>query len=193
MANDTYHHGDLKNALLEAARQQLEAAGASSLNLRALARELGITHPAVYRHFKDKDSLLEAVAQLGFEELADALHANETRSNNLGECLHASTETYLGFALNNPELVRVMFALIPAERREQNVPLYTASKRAYAALLDMVANVEGDPYVNSAVIWATLHGLTMLTLEQQVPKLVDKTTRAEVIGKAVAVLQKGLS
>ena len=69
-----YHHGDLKNALVRSARAQIAEGGAAALNLRALAREVGVTHPAVYRHFASKEVLLEAVAQEGFEELADALH-----------------------------------------------------------------------------------------------------------------------
>ena len=189
---DSYHHGNLKDALIRAAHEQIEEAGAASLNLRALARELGVTHPAVYRHFKDKDALLEAVAQQGFEELAEALHAS-SEGGGLEHLLQTRTEAYMNFALQNPECLRVMFALIPAEARMKNEALYAASKRAYAALLDMVEGVEGDPYINSAVVWATLHGLTILTIEKQIPKLVDKAERAEVVAQAVAVLQKGLS
>lgn len=191
-AKETYHHGDLKTALIEAARAQIAKEGAASLNLRALARDLGVTHPAVYRHFKDKDALLEAVAQQGFEDLADALH-RESGSGGAEQRLRVCTEAYMRFALQNPELLRVMFALIPADARMKNEILYTASKRAYAALLDIVADVEGDPYINSAVVWATLHGLTMLTIEQQIPKLVDEAERAEVVARAVVVLRKGLS
>ena len=191
LAQDSYHHGKLKDALVDAASRQIADKGAASLNLRALARGLGVTHPAVYRHFADKDALLEAVAQRGFESLADVLY--EAKGEGLESQLRSRADAYLSFALANPELLRVMFALIPAERREQNEVLYTASKRAYAALLDIVAEVEGDPYVNSAVVWATLHGLAKLTIEKQVPKLVDPKERQEVIARAVVVLTRGLS
>lgn len=191
-SKDNYHHGNLKDALVMAARTQVAAEGAASLNLRALARELGVTHPAVYRHFKDKDALLEAVAQRGFEALANELHASGG-GEGLEKRLSALTRAYLDFAMANPELLRVMFALIPAEQREQNEALYAASKRAYAALLECVAELDGDAYVNSAVVWSTLHGLAKLTIERQVPKLVDPDTREDVLAKAVEVLRKGLS
>ena len=193
MSSANYHHGDLKNALIRAARAQIATGGAASLNLRALARAVGVTHPAAYRHFADKEALLETVAQEGFEELADALHESiEESERGLEPSLHALANAYLNFALENPELTRVMFALIPAEARMKNEPLYAASKRAYGALLQSVERLGSDSYVDSAVVWAALHGLAKLTIEKQVPKLTDSAQREEVVARAVSVLAKGL-
>jgi AcrR family transcriptional regulator len=64
-----YHHGDLRRALIDAARRLLEAEGPSALSLRAVAREAGVSPAAPYHHFKDKGELLEAVAQVGWEML----------------------------------------------------------------------------------------------------------------------------
>ena len=192
MSSD-YHHGDLKNALVRSARAQISKGGAAALNLRALAREVGVTHPAVYRHFASKEVLLEAVAQEGFEDLADALHESVERGKDgLEPTLYALTNAYLDFALENPELTRVMFALIPAEARMKNEALYAALKRAYAALTQCVEALEGDTLVDSAVVWATLHGLAKLTIEQQVPKLTDPAQREGVVARAVRVLARGL-
>ena len=152
-----------------------------------------MTHPAVYRHFASKEVLLEAVAREGFEELADALHGNIERvEGGLEFTFRSLADAYIGFALENPELTRVMFALIPAEARMKNEPLYAASKRAYGALLQSVERLGGDSYVDSAVVWATLHGLAKLTIEKQVPKLTDSAQREEVVARAVSVLAKGL-
>ena len=193
MSSANYHHGDLKNALVRAARAQIAKEGAASLNLRALARVLGVTHPAVYRHFASKEVLLEAVAREGFEELADALHKSaEGSRESLESTLYALASAYLEFALENPELTRVMFALIPAEARMKNEPLYAASKRAYTALTASVEALEGDTFVDSAVVWATLHGLAALTIEKQIVKLTDPTERDRVVERAVRVLGKGL-
>ena len=85
-----YHHGDLKNTLVRSARAQIASGGAAALNLRALAREVGVTHPAVYRHFASKEVLLEAVAQEGFNELADGLHESVARGEGgLEPTLHS--------------------------------------------------------------------------------------------------------
>ena len=86
-----------------------------------------------------------------------------------------------------------MFALIPAEARMKNEPLYAASKRAYAALTQSVEALAGDTLVDSAVVWATLHGLAKLTTEKQVPKLTDPAKREEVVARAVRVLSRGLA
>lgn len=136
--------------------------------------------------------MLEAVAQEGFGELADALHESVGSEEGLEPTLYALANTYIGFALENPELTRVMFALIPAEARMKNEALYAASKRAYAALTQSVEALKGDTLIDSAVVWATLHGLAKLTIEQQVPKLTDPAQREEVVSRAVRVLAKGL-
>ena len=144
MSSGNYHHGNLKNALVRAARAQISQEGAASLNLRAVARAVGVTHPAAYRHFADKEALLEAVAQGGFDELADALHESiEENKGGLEPTLHALAHAYIYFALENPELARVMFALIPAEARMKNKELYAASKRAYTALTPECSELGG--------------------------------------------------
>lgn len=192
MSGKAYHHGDLKVALIRAAREQLGAGGAGSLKLRGVARAVGVTHPAAYRHFTSKEALLEAVAQQGFDELADALHAATEPNRGLEATLHALADSYLNFALRNPELTRVMFALIPADARMQNEALYGASKRAYTALTASVETLPGDTLTDSAVVWATLHGLAELTTQKQIPKLVDPKERDRVVARAVSILARGL-
>lgn len=191
MSSD-YHHGNLRNALVRSARVQISQKGAAALNLRAVAREVGVTHPAVYRHFADKEALLEAVAQEGFDELANALHESIKSKEELEPTLYALANAYLNFALEHPELTRIMFALVPAGARMKNEPLYAASKRAYVALTQSVTGLESDTPIDSAVVWATLHGLATLTIEKQVPLLSDAAEREEVIARAIGVLARGL-
>ena len=68
-----YHHGDLRRALVDAARRLLEAEGPTALSLRAVAREAGVSPAAPYHHFKDKAELLDAVAHEGWEMLQLAM------------------------------------------------------------------------------------------------------------------------
>ena len=188
-----YHHGDLKNALIKAAREQLAQEGPASLNLRALARSLGVTHPAAYRHFRDKGALLEAVAEQGFLELAGRLREHRATERGAEARLRALVVAYIGFAEEHPDLTRVMFALIPAAAKKRNAQLYAASKDAYAVLTESVAGTTGDSSVNSAVVWGMVHGLASLSIEQQLVILADPEKRDAVIAKAVSVLSKGLA
>ena len=192
MTDSTYHHGNLKSALIAAARAQIERERASSLNLRALAREVGVTHPAVYRHFADKEALLEAVAEQGFDEIARTLevavaglHANREAK------FFAIATAYIDFTLAHPELTHVMFSLIPVEARKQNPSLYAATKRAYAMLLRSVAEVEGEAKVNGMVIWSMIHGLAQLIIGRQFDSFDDAEERTLLIAKAINVLSEG--
>lgn len=187
-----YHHGDLKNALIKAAREQLAEGGPASLNLRALARSLGVTHPAAYRHFTNKDALLEAVAEQGFLELAARLRERRAGERGQEARLRALLTAYIDFAEEYPELIRVMFAFIPAPAKKRNAQLYAASKDAYAVLAESVEGAAGDSTINSAVVWGMVHGLASLRIEQQLVILADPEKREAVVDKAVSVLSRGL-
>src|SRR5215471_21057306 len=82
-----YHHGDLRRALIDAARRILEAEGPSALSLRAVAREAGVSPAAPYHHFKDKGELLEAVAQEGWEMLDEVIAEAKARAKSPAEAL----------------------------------------------------------------------------------------------------------
>ena len=96
---------DLKNKLIAAARRLLESQGLEALSLRATAREVGVSHMAPYRHFKDKDALLASVAAEGFESLSKRMAAElAARKKKISVGI-----AYVMFALENPALYRVMF------------------------------------------------------------------------------------
>src|SRR6202012_2798827 len=103
-----YHHGDLRRALLTAAGDILERDGPAALTLRAAAREAGVSPAAPYHHFKDKDELLLAVGQTGFDSLRQALAAAATASER-DDRLSALGMAYVAFAQANPALYRVMY------------------------------------------------------------------------------------
>lgn len=187
-----YHHGDLKQSLIYTARKQIDKKGAASLNLRALARAIGVTHPAVYRHFKDKDALLQELATEGFHELADKLEqACQQPSSTFTTKLKHIATAYIDFSLSEPELSRIMFGLIPAEQRLANEGLYAASKRCFTMLRSALLDKKGED-IQAVVAWALFHGLSQLTLERQVDMLEFPEQREQVIGRAVEVLARGL-
>jgi AcrR family transcriptional regulator len=157
-----YHHGDLQAALIAAARQFLETARPEEINLKSLALRLGVSQPAPYRHFVNRDALLAAVAAEGFERFRDTLAAawNEAGENEtfLQSCL-----AYLEFARANRGVYRLMFASrLPHEAHDE--ALDRAAAEAFDFLLEGVAKTAPPQSVRTIVvwIWSTLHGLAML-------------------------------
>src|SRR5689334_4388849 len=92
----TYHHGDLRQALLDAARAEIAAHGAQNLSLSSLARRAGVAQSAPYRHFADREELLAAIATEGFEAFIDALNA-AVATGSEGGALKRMAKAYLRF------------------------------------------------------------------------------------------------
>jgi len=108
-SHPSYHHGELRPALLRAAARILEKEGRDAISLRDLARRAGVSHSAPYRHFADRQALLAALAEEGFALLAAALQGKPWREQAMA---------YLRFALANPERFRLMFTRpVPAALR----------------------------------------------------------------------------
>ena len=105
----TYHHGDLRDALVRAARTILEKQGLAALSLRGAARAAGVSPAAPYHHFPDKHSLLDAVAVQGFDALTSAMDKRMAKKKDPSARLDASGVGYVVFALENPALFRLMF------------------------------------------------------------------------------------
>jgi AcrR family transcriptional regulator len=144
----TYHHGDLRQAVLQTAGEIMEKEGLGALSLRELARRAGVSHNAPYRHFPDRDSLLAALVAEGFEMLGDALQSRPRREMG---------EAYVEFALAHPQRFRLMHGgLVKLEQRD---------RRAYEGLLKSFADLgEGARYAAVAA-WALVHGLSHLLLD----------------------------
>lgn len=106
----SYHHGDLKRALLVAAVPLLEAKGAEGLTLREVAAAVGVTHAAAYRHFEDKTALLAEIAESGFRDLARRLSRSVARANSdAASKMRGFAEAYVAFAMARPAVYGVMF------------------------------------------------------------------------------------
>jgi AcrR family transcriptional regulator len=179
-----YHHGNLRAALLERAEHRL-AAGAE-LSLRELARDAGVSHGAPRRHFADKQALLDALAQEGFERLGRTL-ADAASEGSFTERLAALARAYVHFALAHAALLELMFA-----GKHRSESLEAAADRAFAAPLALIAQgqaagevVAGDPERVAKVAFAAVHGLAALTgagvLEAE-DRLVDETVERLVLG-----------
>ncbi|MFI9393409.1 TetR/AcrR family transcriptional regulator [Streptomyces bauhiniae] len=164
-----YHHGDLRAALLQSAERTLREKGAAALSLRELARATGVSHAAPGRHFKDKQALLDALALAGYERLNQALTAAtaDDPEADFEQRLTALARAYLGFAVENPELLELMFAR--KHEPDSSELLATAVDQSLGALTRTFARaqergeiVQGDPERITLVAAASLHGLAAL-------------------------------
>nr|WP_231406481.1 TetR/AcrR family transcriptional regulator [Streptomyces sp. MC1] len=162
-----YHHGDLRAALLKSAERTLRDKGVGALSLRELARDVGVSHAAPGRHFKDKQALLDALALDGYERLNQALATADRPDRPFEERMTALARAYLGFAVDNPELLELMFAR--KHDPDSSVQLAAAVDRSLGTFTRLVADaqgqgeiVQGDPERLTTVAAASLHGLAAL-------------------------------
>ncbi|MFF8868054.1 MULTISPECIES: TetR/AcrR family transcriptional regulator [unclassified Streptomyces] len=167
-ANRPYHHGDLRAALLESAERTLREKGAGALSLREMARDIGVSHAAPGRHFKDKQALIDALALDGYERLNEALSsAADLPDQSFEERMTALARAYLGFAVENPELLELMFAR--KHDPDSSAQLAAAVDQSLGSFTRMIADaqergeiVQGDPERITTVAAASLHGLAAL-------------------------------
>lgn len=161
-----YHHGDLKRALLDAALEMLDGEGADGIGLRELARKVGVSPAAPYRHFRSRQVLLEAVATEGFRRFSAMMDAKE-KDFPESQQLAAMAEAYVRFALVQPALFRLMFSR--QIDKQGNKSLRLAAVDAYGSLARAAAREVPDAPSEGAVIaWSFVHGLSMLLLDEQI-------------------------
>jgi AcrR family transcriptional regulator len=149
----TYHHGNLRSALVRAAGKMLEKEGPAGISLREAARRAGVSHAAPYRHFEDRDALLAELAAEGFEQLREAMRGQAGR--DLGEA-------YVRFALEHPQRFRLMFGGALPMRKQAH--LRTAAATTYDALVAAFRDMP-HPDLAAAAAWSLVHGLAHLRLD----------------------------
>ena len=162
-----YRHGNLPQALMDLAIEHIARAGTEKLSLRALARELGVSPTAPYRHFSSKQCLLAAIATQGFDELRKRNVAACDPSLALEDRLVAMSIAYVDFCMENPVLYHLMFGSTLADFSEYEM-LHNASQAAYeevdATLKALIAErgLESDVDHLAGGAWAFVHGMSSL-------------------------------
>lgn len=194
-----YHHGDLRQALIDGAIAILEEEGFKALSLRAVARKAGVSQAAPYNHFKDKNDMLAAIAAKGFEDMAAAQHQAVLQSEKGKSNLIALGREYVSYGLEHPALLQLMFGPEFASP-DQYPQLSEVSKRGYQQLInaveDHITTEDGDhppTAVGAAAAWAMVHGLTTLMIEGRIdPDLKSPAERNMFIEQVITVLATGL-
>jgi AcrR family transcriptional regulator len=178
----SYHHGDLRAALIAEGLRLLGERDAEALSLREVARNVGVSATAVYRHFPDKEALIKALAQEGLTRLAAAQHAAADAAAAGQESFAATGRAYVRFALANPALFRLIFTtprLSPWSTPRGEEPEAMAFLRANAAASVGRDEVSPEAMVRAVNAWALVHGLAMLMLDGQIP--VDESLLDAVV------------
>jgi AcrR family transcriptional regulator len=187
----SYHHGDLRETLIGLALVELEAQGADgspeALSVAALAKRAGVSPMAPYRHFPDKQALLEALARRGFEELGRSM--NGIDMSRPIEAIEAFGVLYVEFALARPGLFRLMFQGSPptsdAEVLNDPSTVYGRFQKLVAAMVEP----ERLPDVALA-LWSLAHGLACLSLAGRIRGPAERP--AERVRRIMSAFRKGL-
>ena len=154
-----YHHGDLRNGLLESARAILEEQDLSALTLRAVARRAGVSHAAPYRHFPNHEALLVELGLEGFAELRQFIVEAGKVGGPESERIANIGAAYMRFVAKRPAVARLMFGPQLPHREK-----FSALTVAADAIGTEIGAALSDPNLGLAV-WAAVHGLAMLVLE----------------------------
>ncbi len=192
-----YHHGNLPGALIEAGLKLIEEKGIRALTLREIGAQVGVSRTAAYRHFADKAALLGAIREAGFALFGDALiAARRAAPAAFAPRLTAMALAYVRFAADHPAYYEVMFGWAgrPAERVNAPSP---SGARAFGILEDTIRQGQqrgevrpGNPVMLARLVWAQVHGISMLRLE---PDLSAKGAGTRFVEFCSEVLETGLA
>ncbi len=194
MTGPRYHHGNLRAALLQRAARTVDERGVQALSLRELAREAGVSHAAPRRHFPDRQALLDALAEDGFQRLGGELErAIEAAGAAFGPRLHALAQAYVGFATSHAALLELMYA---GKQRDGADAVSEAADRTFAIALEAIAAGQatgelapGDPGAVGIGAFATLQGLATMANGG----MIDAAPVGEVVTCVVDQLLDGLT
>lgn len=172
--NQTYHHGDLRAALLDAATARIENQGIVGLSLRKLADDVGVSRSALYHHFRDKNALLNAVAANGFVKwIAMITESNNGESEAETTRIRQFVHRYVHWAVTHPQLYDLMFGRPIWKNDLADEDLKDVAYPAFQCMLKLITGWQQHGLLladkpalrQTQVIWATLHGLAKLVTD----------------------------
>jgi AcrR family transcriptional regulator len=194
-----YHHGDLRQALIAGAIALITEQDVNSLSLREVARRVGVSHTAPYRHFQDKEALLAAVAEEGFIGLTAAMNSGIQQAPEQPlKRLEATGVAYVQFAIAHPSHYRVMFGSFRGEQTP-HPERAQVGWQAFQVLLNQIEAGQVEKVVRSGdamqlawAAWSTVHGLAMLLIDGRLP--ISQPSEVEGLAKfVICTLIEGLA
>jgi AcrR family transcriptional regulator len=192
MPRESYHHGDLRNASLEAALELVRERRSTHFSLRDITERVGVTQSAIYRHFTDLDNLLSTLCRDGFDAFAEIERQMMGDSPDPWVRLRALVRAYIHFATSNPAYFRIMFDSGFANRPEN----IGRARPTFQYLEDVIAEIGGGhdgAFEKAVAIWASMHGLSALMLSGQLGAVLRKPERAARLEQTVTeLIERGL-
>ncbi len=173
MIKHEYHHGNLKEEFVTIAMDFIAKEDVDKLTLKILSDATGTSRSAIYKHFKNKDALIETIIEKGFEQF-DAETTLYLRDNSkaLIDKFYLTGKLYVEFAMQNPNLYRLLFGKKYAHIREELLSIKDEDCSGFTALQKTVEDGQkqgilkkDDSYKQAIVIWATMHGFSSLIID----------------------------
>ena len=191
---NTYHHGDLREALVQAALAEAERGGPEAISIKALAKQLGVSQPAPYRHFADREALLEAVTEAAFRQFNAILRESIGKPSKQSK-LSRLAQTTLAFGLRRNGIYRLMFASRTMACSPKGGELHNAAMETFGLLLEALeAPAIGLLRERQALkMWASLHGVVMLAEQGLLTGQVAQISREELVEEIVEQSKLALS
>ncbi|WNC72013.1 TetR/AcrR family transcriptional regulator [Thalassotalea psychrophila] len=173
-----YHHGDLRSTLLVTASEMLKENGIEEITLRKIAARVGVSRAAPYHHFKDKNSLLCGIAEVGYKQLYKITKTNFNNTDtSMKEKFSLYVHQYVSFAKNNPELYELMFGRTIWMQKNSTQELKDVAYPCFQFQLEMINEWQKIKLLNSSnndkhdalrmsqVLWGTIHGIAKLLID----------------------------
>ena len=176
-----YHHGDLRAALVSAGLSALETTDIGDISLRQLAREVGVSATAVYRHFPDKNALMRALAEAGIDQMAE-WQRRAAAGAQQSDAFAATGRAYVRWALANPALFRLAFG--QCNQIGRTVFGENEAAKLLRSFAQGFTGSEAGAQRLMVQAWAVVHGLAMLMLDGQLPRdeaLIDQVIDARTL------------
>ncbi|MBN1961347.1 MAG: TetR/AcrR family transcriptional regulator [Deltaproteobacteria bacterium] len=174
-ANNSYHHGDLRNKLLHAAVAIVKKNGLEGLSLRKIAAFVGVSHTAPAHHFGNLRGLLAALATQGFIKLAELMQRSMLQADNPLAGFLAAGKAYVSYAEKYTSIFRIMHHA-SLEKKTDLPELLRASQAAFTVLIEAITSCQkanllkkGEPSLMALAAWSLAHGLSVLAIDRQLP------------------------
>jgi AcrR family transcriptional regulator len=173
MIKHDYHHGNLKEEFIRIAFDFIAKEDIEKLTLKVLSDATGTSRSAIYKHFKNKDALIETIIERGFDKFdVETTPYLKDNSKALVDRFYLTGKLYVAFARENPNLYRLLFGKKYAHIREELLSIKDEECSGFAALQNAVEDGQrqgilkkDDSYRQAIVIWATMHGFSSLIID----------------------------
>jgi AcrR family transcriptional regulator len=191
---DTFHHGALRTALIDAALVEIERAGVENLSLRELAQQLGVARSAPYRHFESKKALLEAVASIPHARLYE-IYSSLPPGLPPQTRLYLACKAYLDLTRDHPRLIQLLF-IDNGDLEREGVTRPSYPQSALTLFMDLVRDAmspadEAAVEMTTLACWSVIHGFAMLRIGGRLAGFQNSDAEAAILDRVLVLIDRG--